>query len=157
MEELRYLPDDAAIVETVAAWHQETWGHLTGRSQAERVREFDPQRGSDRIPLTVVAFVAGEPVGSASLLAEDMDTHPDYSPWLASVFVLPAWRRRGIGARLCRRIVAEARRLGVPRLYLYTPDRAAFYARMGWRELAREPYHGEAVTIMTLEPAAAPA
>lgn len=150
-EELRYLARDPALVATVAGWHQATWGHLTGRSQAERIREFEPQLESRRIPLTVVAFVTGQPVGSASLLVRDMDTHPDWSPWLASVFVLPGFRRRGIGERLCRRIVDEARRLGVPRLYLFTADRAAFYARMGWQALASEPYRGEQVTVMRMD------
>jgi predicted N-acetyltransferase YhbS len=151
MEALHYLPADPTIVETIAGWHQETWGHLTGRSQAERIREFDPQRESDRIPLTVVAFEGERPIGSASLLEQDMDTHPDWAPWLASVFVLPDFRRRGIGERLCLRIVAEARRLEVPRLYLFTPDKAAFYARQGWQTLAREPYRGEVVAIMQFD------
>ena len=155
MEEQRYLPADPAIVEIVAGWHQETWGHLTGRSHAERMREFDEQLESDRIPLTVVAFEAGRPVGSASLLLEDMDTHLDWTPWLASVFVLPEFRRRGIGERLCRRIVAEARRLGVPRLYLFTPDKGPYYAKMGWQTIAVEPYRGERVTTMHLELAGA--
>jgi len=151
--ELRYLARDPALVATIAGWHHETWAHLTGRSHAERIREFDEQLESDRIPLTVVAFADGRPVGSASLLVEDMDTHPDWTPWLASVFVVPAFRRNGIGEQLCRRIVAEARRLSVPRLYLYTPDQAPFYARQGWRTLAQETYHSEAVTIMEIEPA----
>lgn len=151
MEELRYLPDDTVIVETVARWHHETWGHLTGRSVAERVREFEVQRGSDRIPLTVLAFRGEEPVGCASLLVEDMHTHSELTPWLASVFVLPEHRRQGIGERLCRRIVTEAGRLGVPRLYLFTEDRAPFYARMGWQALRRETYRGEEVTLMQLD------
>jgi len=151
MEEQRYLPADPAIVETIAGWHQETWGHLTGRSHVERIREFDAQLESDRIPLTVVAFEGGRPVGSASLLVEDMDTHLDWTPWLASVFVLPDFRRRGIGERLCRRIVAEARRLGVARLYLFTPDKGPYYARMGWERIGEEGYRGEQVTTMRLE------
>ncbi len=156
MEELRYLPNDPTVVETLASWHQATWGHLTGRSQAERVREFDPQLESDRIPLTVVAFIAGAggeavPAGSASLLVDDMDTHPHLTPWLASVYVDPPHRRRGIGERLCRRIVHEAERLQVPRLYLFTPDKMDYYARMGWETLFREPYRGEDVTVMKLE------
>ena len=153
MEALRYLPDDDGIVRTIAGWHQATWGHLTGRSEAGRFHEFDEQRASERIPLTVVAFQGQRPVGSASLLVHDMDTHPDWTPWLASVYVVPEHRRRGLGERLCRRIVAEARRLGVARLYLFTHDQAPFYARMGWRTVAREDYQGAAVTVMEIEPA----
>ena len=152
MDELRFLPNDPAIVRTLAEWHQGQWGHLTGRDVETRIREFEPQLGSNRIPLTVVAFAEGRPVGTASLLAHDMDTHPELTPWLASVYVAPEQRRQGTGERLCRRIVAEARRLGVPRLYLFTPDQAPWYARMGWHERVRETYRGEVVTIMELAP-----
>ena len=142
------LPDDPAVIETIAAWHQAAWGHLTGRSREERARELARQCGSEAIPLTLMAASAGRPVGAASLLTHDMDTHPEWSPWLASVYVAPTHRRQGIGEQLCRAIVAEAKRLGVPRLFLFTPDKAAFYARQGWREIAREPYRGEDVTVM---------
>jgi predicted N-acetyltransferase YhbS len=85
-----------------------------------------------------------------SLLPEDMETHPDLTPWLGSLFVLPGQRRRGIGGRLCRRAMAEAGRLGVEMLYLFTEDRAPFYAEMGWEELARERYRELPVTLMRL-------
>ena len=152
MPELRYLSDDPDLIRTLATWHHGAWGHLTGRSVEERIREFHPQRGSDRIPLTVVALEGTEPVGCASLLVDDMDTHPEYTPWLASVFVPPEHRRQGIGELVCRRIVSEAKRLDVDRLYLFTPDKAAFYARQGWQALAVEPYRGEDVTIMSIDP-----
>ena len=151
LEDIRYLPRDAAVIETVARWHYAEWGRLTGRTVPMRIAELEPQAESRRIPLTVVAFLAGVPVGSASLLAEDMHTHSDLTPWLASVCVQSEYRRRGIGERLCRRIVAEARRLAVPRMYLFTVDQAPFYARMGWLTLGEETYRGETVTLMRLE------
>jgi len=47
---------------------------------------------------------------------------------------LPDWRTRGFGGRLCQRAMAEARRLGLKSLALYTPDRADFYRGLGWHE-----------------------
>lgn len=152
MDEITYLIPDPALVRTIAGWHQEAWGHLTGRSIEERIGEFEEQLDSRRVPLTVVARANGDPVGSASLLAEDMDTHPDLTPWLASVFVLPTHRRQGIGERLCRRIVTEAARLGFEKLYLFTEDREDFYRNMGWETLAHENFRGEAVALMELKP-----
>ena len=153
---LDYLPDDPRVVRTLATWHHGAWGHLTGRSVEIRAQELQRQVGSRQVPLTVVAWLGGVPVGAASLLAEDMHTHRDLTPWLASVFVDAAHRRRGIGERLCRRIVEEARRLGLPRLYLFTEDQAPFYARMGWLHMAEEAYRGERVTLMRMEVAGAP-
>lgn len=150
MENIVYLPSDPELVRLIAEWHQEAWGHLTGRSVEERIEEFAEQRGSRRVPLTVVARADGKPVGTASLLAEDMDTHADLTPWLASVYVLPSHRRKGIGERLCRRVVEEARQLGFERLYLFTEDREAFYRRMGWETLSHEDYRGEAVALLRM-------
>ena len=152
MEKISFLTDDPALIETIAGWHQETWGRLTGRSVAERVAEFAEHLSGGRIPFTLVAFVDGTPVGTASLLTQDMDSHPDLTPWLGSVFVLPDFRRGGIGERLCRTAVAEAKGLGVERLYLFSEEQAPYYARMGWVEMARERFHGERVTLMKLDP-----
>ena len=90
-----------------------------------------------------------EVVGSASLLEHDLDSRPDLGPWLASLYVAPAHRHQGLGAALAERVVEEAARLGVPTLYLFTFDRAGYYARLGWRHLAPALCHGHPVRVMT--------
>ena len=42
----------------------------------------------------------------------------------------------------------EAQRLGLPELYLYTPDVQAVYAKYGWREIETRPHNGETVSVM---------
>lgn len=56
----------------------------------------------DQIPLTLVASLNRCPVGTATLLAHDVETEewPDLTPWLAAVYVMPEYRRRGVGAAL---------------------------------------------------------
>lgn len=151
MPEITYLPDDDAIVHTVARWHQDEWGHLSSRTVADRVAEFAEQRESRSVPLTLLAWADSAPVGTASLLVADMDSHPELTPWLGSVYVHPDHRRRGIASALCRRAEAEARRLGLPTLYLFTPDQAPLYARLGWEVVGEERYHGELETVMRLD------
>ena len=51
---------------------------------------------------------------------------------LASLFVLPRARGRGIGAALVRACVVLAASERVPRLWLFTPEHAGFYAALGW-------------------------
>jgi N-acetylglutamate synthase-like GNAT family acetyltransferase len=53
-----------------------------------------------------------------------------------------------------RRVVQEAADLGVPRLYLFTPDREQFYAHMGWVVHERTHYLDRPVVIMAIEPRA---
>lgn len=148
--DITFLPNDPDQVRVIAEWHQHEWGHLSERTVEDRIAEFEEQLDSSTIPLTLVAYDQGQPVGTTSLLVEDMHVHRDLTPWLASVYVLPAFRGRGIGSALCRRAVQEAERLGVETLYLYTPDQAPFYERMGWETVRRFPYHGIDVTLMNL-------
>ena len=145
---LAYLPPDPAVVAEVAGWHHLEWSHFSQRTLTDRIREFDEHLSQEAEPLTVLAWQDSKPVGSASLLVHDMEIHPDWSPWLGSVYVLPSHRERGIGSMLCQQIEQEARRLGKERIYLYTPDRAPFYQRMGWNLLEEIEYKGEQVTLM---------
>jgi N-acetylglutamate synthase-like GNAT family acetyltransferase len=88
------------------------------------------------------------------LVAHDMDTRMELSPWLAGVFVAPNHRRHGLGTALVRRAVDDAKALGVRRLYLYTPSTELFYSRLGWSLVERTSYRGTDVVVMSYECAA---
>jgi GNAT superfamily N-acetyltransferase len=92
----------------------------------DSLKNYRERMNTDRLPLTLVAVRAGlavncrELVGMVSLKFHDMDTRPDLDPWLGGLLVLPEWRNRGMGTMLMHRATEEARRLDVPRLYLWT-------------------------------------
>lgn len=148
---IEFLADHPELLSTLAEWHHAEWGFLHPGSnlgdRAEMIRT-ELQRGT--LPFALVAIEDDQLVGSASVVHHDMDRHLEWTPWLASVFVHAAHRRRGVGSALVQRAVAEARSLGHYELYLFTFDQARFYARLGWRELLREEYRGVNVTIMTI-------
>ena len=50
-------------------------------------------------------------------------------------------------------IVALAAREGLPRLCLFTPGQAAFYARLGWRRFDTARLGGQTVDLMEIRPA----
>lgn len=152
---IEYLADFPEWVPVVAKWHHDQWSHLNpGRSLSERIAEYELKHGRKQIPTTVVGLLGDQPVGSASLIEHDMDTHLELTPWLASVFVSPAHRGRGFGSALVRRIEAEAQSLGTEVLYLFTPDRESLYARMDWKPMLKEEYRGEQVVVMEKKMAA---
>lgn len=90
-------------------------------------------------------------MGSASLLAEDMPGFPPIGPWLASVFVIPGHRGRGIGARLVARVLEEARHLGVDTVHLFTTEAAAYYVRQGWHIREHRAVQGQPGVIMSYD------
>jgi GNAT superfamily N-acetyltransferase len=144
------LQADSPHARTVAGWTHDTWGHLhPDTPAADYHREFYAQCGEGGVPSVFVAMHEASPVGTASLVADDMDIRCELTPWLASVFVQPGWRGRGIASRLVRRIEAEALAHGIRHFYLYTPDQQALYRRLGWEEREALTYRGESVTVMS--------
>lgn len=150
---IEYLVDHPEFLRTLAEWQHAEWGQLRPGDSVEarmaRLRNFSER---DAVPLTVVAHDNGELLGSASLIPHDMETRMELTPWLAGVFVALEQRRRGIGAALVRRIVAEAGRLRVPVLYLYTVHSEKFYASLGWSLQEHSTYRGQNIAIMTCRP-----
>ncbi|MEI7872484.1 MAG: GNAT family N-acetyltransferase [Alphaproteobacteria bacterium] len=137
------------LVAQVAAWGFAEWGHLNpGETLEQRVVRIRGKMNVDRIPVAFVALDdADDIVGTASLIFDDLEGDPR-NPWLASVFVLPTHRRKGIASALVRAVEATARRLGYSRLYLFTSTAPDLYAGLGWRPLERRDYRGEHIQVM---------
>lgn len=147
-----YLADHLNFLPTIAAWHHEEWGYIRpGDTVEQRQKRLKAECGHLEIPTTIIAMENGQPLGSVSLLEDDMDSHMHLSPWLASLFVVPQRRGQGIGAMLVKRLVEEAGKLTIPRLYLYTPSAEKFYASLGWSVLERTDYAGKPAIIMAYD------
>jgi len=147
------LNDAPQHIPQLAEWHHRQWSYLNPRGTIERrIEKLRTHLCAAPIPSTYIALADdaanSELLGSASLVAQDMDTHSELTPWLASVFVNPSQRRQGIGAMLVKRIMSAAQAAGVTTLSLFTPDQEHFYRQLGWSTIATELYRGAEVTIM---------
>lgn len=140
-------------IPTIATWHQAQWGYLnpggTLESRIERMQRF--LKGA-AMPAMYICVDGKQLVGTAALVESDMDSHPELSPWLASVYVNPDYRKRGIGSALVKHVVSQARTQGFSPLYLFTPDQAKFYRELGWQFIAQESYRGGEATLMKIAP-----
>ncbi len=144
-----YLGNHRYALPEIVAWVHGKWGYLmpdTPYSDLES--QFKERLTPHRIPETLVALCGDQIVGTASIVAHDMSTRMDLSPWLAAVFVPVEHRGMGIGSLLVQAGIDEARHLGLERIYLITPDRISFYTRLGWVKFDTAVYRGETVTIM---------
>lgn len=150
---IEYLADHPQFLSALAQWQHAEWGYIRpGDTVEARMARLQSSVQIGRIPLTVVALADGELLGSASLILHDMDTRLELTPWLAGVFVAPEHRRKGVGAQLVRRIMAEAATLKVSLLYLYTVHSEKFYANLGWSLQEHAAYRDQKVAIMTYRP-----
>lgn len=144
------LDADSPHLPVVTQWTFAAWGHLhPGKTLLDAIEETISECGAGGVPSIFVAMQGDIPVGTASLIADDMSIRPELAPWLASVFVLPESRGHGIASTLVQRVEAEAQANGIHQFYLYTPDQQALYQRLGWQPVERLEYRGEVVTLMT--------
>jgi predicted N-acetyltransferase YhbS len=147
---IEYLADRPEFIGQLVRLHFEQWGHLHPDESLEtRTLRLEACCGRGGVPSVLVALDEGALCGSAMLIASDMETRPDLTPWLAGVYVVDACRGRGIGSALVRRVMSEASAMGVRRLHLYTPDAADFYARLGWVVDESCEYLGNEVAVMS--------
>lgn len=143
------LAERQEFVDLVAAWGFAEWGHLApGRTLAQRVERVRASLDMSRLPAIFIALDAdGRPAGTAALMRDDLEDDPR-NPWLASVYVRPEARRRGVAGQLVRAVENHARSLGFARLYLFTASASALYAGLGWRRRETRDYRGETITVM---------
>ena len=56
----------------------------------------------DPLPIALVAHDRAEFLGTASVIASDLEERPQLTPWVAAVWVEPYARSRGFGGALVR-------------------------------------------------------
>lgn len=148
-----FLADHREHIQRLAEWLHAQWGYLHENDSVERRAERLESRATrGGVPVTFVAVDGETLLGSASLVVDDLETRPELTPWLASVYVAPEHRRKGVASALVRRVVEEARQQGIPRLYLWTTDQEGLYAALGWRPVERTRFQGEDIVVMAIEP-----
>ena len=137
-------------IPVIARWHWDEWGHADpGGSLEAWTTGLQERTAVNAIPTTYVAIADdGVAIGSVVLVANDMETHPELSPWLAGLYVSAAHRRSGVGSALARHAMDRCIEMGVERLYLHTSSATSLYKRLGWKVLSRELYEGQQVDVM---------
>jgi len=104
---------------------------------------------TDGLPCSWIAFVDNVPVGSVVLEIDGVEPRTNLTPDLAGLFVVPDYRKRGIGSALVTACEDGARRFGVRELYLYTERAETLYSRLGWMTIERVMFKGATAAVMS--------
>jgi len=145
------LKEEPEHIPTLADWHHNEWGYLNPDGSVQnRIEKMQSYLGIGLIPITFIAKEQSRLAGSAAIVKHDMDTKLELSPWLASVFVAPEYRQKGIGTKLVLHAMEKAKDVGVTTLYLFTPNKEHFYKELGWATFSEELYRGQEVAIMKI-------
>ena len=148
---IEYLKDNSKWIPTIARWFHDEWGVFHPDLDLGGIEKRLAERcNTDRIPLTLVALEKNEVVGTVSLKKHDMDTRMQYTPWLASLYVIRTFRNKGVGVELIESALEKAVYLGEKQLYLYTRIKGHmyFYLVRGWTFMEAVEYRGGPVVIL---------
>jgi GNAT superfamily N-acetyltransferase len=155
MIRIESIADHLDLIPTIARWHWDEWGHADPDGSLESWTAGLARRTNrDRVPTKFVALDGETPLGSVTLVENDMPNRPDFAhltPWIAGTYVVESARGQGVGSALMTHAVDQARRMGIGRLHLYTSTAERFYLKLGWTTIDRTRYEGEDVAVMTLE------
>ncbi|HNB26244.1 MAG TPA: GNAT family N-acetyltransferase [Alphaproteobacteria bacterium] len=149
---IRRLDADTPEAELAARWRYDAFFAEDGDTlENSRAALMDFLRHQDGYEIGLVAEWNGAPAGLCLFVRKEIEPKHDLTPWLAALFVAPAFRRRGIGAALVRAIEDHARSVGAGTLHLYTLEAEPFYAGLGWKTRERFDWHGEDMALMARE------
>lgn len=141
------VSDRPELAPIVAAWLVAEFRHPGSRTVKELAALIlSPPIGPEE---SFVLFDQDKPVGKASLSHDDLTARRDLPPWLAGVFVEPAYHHRGFASALVQRVEAFALAASVPTLWLYRWTAESLYARLGWQRVGLETNNGEEVVLMS--------
>jgi GNAT superfamily N-acetyltransferase len=135
ISDLRQQPQ---FFETVADRIWQAWWKPNGIPLDTITTRLNENLRDAPIPLALVAHDGGTFLGTASLIAADLDERPELSPWVAAVWVEERARSHGIGAALVDAAADACFKLGFARAYLCARVRmTGFYERLGWTLIER--------------------
>jgi len=128
---IEYLADHPEFMETVATWRYKEFieGIRLGISYEQVLAAVKNCKISE-FPICLAAIEDGVCAGTVSIVHNDL-RYRDYTPWLASLYVDPAYRNRKIGERLIERVKDIAREMGYGELYLRTEHASGYYRKLG--------------------------
>ena len=119
------LADHPIAIPILAKWFFHEWRQFDGRALPQIERQLRENLRHALIPITFLALRNAELIGTVSLDLSDLPPHDHLSPWLASLYVTPACRHRGVGRALVEHLMAFARAKQVPIIFLWTPGSTA--------------------------------
>jgi len=135
LSDLREVP---RFFDVVADRIWSAWWRRQGVESDYIVARLRENLAGTGIPIALVAHDGARFLGTASLIASDFDERPDYTPWVAAVWIEPDARGGGLGARLVEAAAGKAFAAGHAAVYLAAaPPRRAYYGRLGWTEIER--------------------
>lgn len=131
-----------------AKWRLDALSDVLGTSLTEEIKRLEAFVADPTQQAAIMASCEGVQVGTCLLAEKELEPCHPVSPWLAGLYVVPEFRRLGVGATLIRAVEDEARSRGHAQVYLYADDAIAYYEKLGWRVVEQTLWHDLPMALM---------
>ena len=150
---LGYLAENKEAIPILANWYFDEWGYIEkGNSVDNITNKLNDYLNTDKMPLIILAIDGVEILGAAQLKYREMDIYPEKEHWLGGVYVAKKHRGNNIAKKIIQKVISDATKLGVNRLYLQTENKSGgLYKHLGWHPLEQVNYRGIDVLVMENE------
>lgn len=136
ISDLRQYPGYA---DTVADRGWNAWWTESGVPIEDYRAHLDPMLEGHGVPSAFVAHENDRYIGSVLIIDNDLDERPNYSPWIAALWVEPEFRRQGVAAQLMARSREYLAKLGHDTCYLCaTAEKRPYYLKQGFTLLEED-------------------
>jgi len=144
---LREHPEHCGFFAAAFATEWPDWYGPGGSGSAHAdLHAFASAKGE--LPVGVIALGPNNrPLGVAALKATSIPSQSHLSPWASAGYVVPAWRRQGIGALLLSALLSEASRLGYKSVYCATGTSESLLLRQGWSLIEAVVHEGNPLQV----------
>ncbi len=139
MIEIVSLVDRPDLLPTLAHWAWHAFWGPDEHTLEEVLRAYAASTRPGHRQQSFMALEGATPLGTASLVEQDLAERPNLTPWLAAVYTLPEHRGHGVATSLLHAVEDAARARGDATLWLYTHTAEPLYARLGWLVHERVP------------------
>ncbi|AOR23833.1 GNAT family N-acetyltransferase [Clostridium taeniosporum] len=130
MLKIAYLADYKENSKTIINWLWSEFGNETNHDFYEIIIKHSFKKNT--LPLTFIALLDNELVGTISLWRTDLISRQDLYPWLSALYVKEEYRNQNIGKKLQNFVLNYCKNNGFSNLFLYT-TLDNYYEKTGWK------------------------
>jgi GNAT superfamily N-acetyltransferase len=144
----KIAPSDTELIDQIADWYHTEW-QIEREVTYQRLRSL-PESG---VPFHLIMFVDGTPIATGGIhhdvrLITVDSRFKKYDPWLALIYTVPEFRKKGYGEMLCKKLESMALEMGLKEIFLYTVTAESLYRKMGWTLIERIDYMRRECAVM---------
>jgi len=150
--DIKLLVDYPQAIPKLVSGFQREWNSYYGiQGLGDAKYDLSSCLNRTTLPIGIVALTNNLVCGTAALKAESVNRYPNCTPWLAALYVDPAFRRLGIGTRLMEEVEKLAKQLGYNKLFVGIGSKSGISPNMlsksSWIFSRKDNYNNEIIRL----------